>query len=278
MTALLPRKIVRIDEERCNGCGECVPSCAESAIRIVNGKARLASDSVCDGMGACLGRCPLGAITIEERQAEPFDTAAVEALKRELETGGASPQPTALQGAAKARTPEARAHAPHAVPPGPAPAQGGCPGTMLRQLPTLAPRPASSRPGQSSSPPASGASSLRHWPVQLPLVPPVGPLWQDADVLIAADCVPFAMPDFHERLLAGKSVAVACPKLDDVRAHVEKLTRIFAHNTVRSVTVAHMEVPCCFGIVQAVRLALEASGRSDIAVHDVTVGVDGTLR
>jgi NAD-dependent dihydropyrimidine dehydrogenase PreA subunit len=238
------RKIVRIDQDKCNGCGLCIPNCAEGAIRIIDGKARLAAENLCDGLGACLGKCPVDAITVEDRPADDFDEHAV------------------TQHLAAEKRPAA--HAPAAAP------HGGCPGSAARSLGAAKP---------AASPCAApAASQLGHWPVQLALAPVGGPMWRDADVLIAADCVPFALADFHQRLLAGKSLAIACPKLDDVQAHIEKLTAIFAGNSVRSVTVAHMEVPCCGGIVHAVQAALEASGRSDIEVYDVTVGIDGRIR
>lgn len=239
------RKIVRIDEDKCDGCGLCVPSCAEGAIVIVDGKARLAADNLCDGLGNCLGKCPKDAITVEERPADQFDEDAVAQHKHRLAAHNA---------------PRSFAQALHG---------GGCPGTRMRTLRKAPP---------AATAAAAGAvqSQLGHWPVQLSLVPAQGPIWQDADVLIAADCVPFAMPDFHSKLLAGKSVAIGCPKLDDVETYIEKLTVIFANNPIRSVTVAHMEVPCCFGLQHAVEQALEASGRSDIVLHEVQIAVDGT--
>jgi hypothetical protein len=140
---------------------------------------------------------------------------------------------------------------------------------MLRKLTPIALKP---------SQPAEGASSqLRHWPVQLALLPEKGAIWQDADVLLAADCVAFAMPDFHARLLAGKTVAVACPKLDDSAAYVEKLARIFSANAIASITVAHMEVPCCFGLARIVQAALERAGKASIPLTDITVGIDGKV-
>jgi len=244
MTTTQLRKIVKIDEDKCNGCGLCVPSCAEGAIQIIDGKARLAADNLCDGLGNCLGECPQDAISIEERPAEAFDEQAVRALK-------APPAPEAPK------------------------LPCGCPGTMARTL-QLA-EPATPAPQDAAEKPAC-ASRLGHWPVQLALVPVTGEMWQDADVLIAADCVAFALPDFHERLLEGKSLAVACPKLDDVAPYVEKLARIFAGNDVRSVTVAHMEVPCCTGIVTIVREALRRAGRDDLEITDVTIGVNGSIQ
>ncbi len=245
MAKRMMREIVKIDEDKCDGCGQCVPNCAEGAIQIIDGKARLVAENLCDGLGACLGTCPQDAITIERRPVEEFDTKAAERHLAEL------------QNPAKADAQPAH--------------EAGCPGAMLRKLkPTQRPQAAA---GNSQT----QNSQLGHWPVQLALVPPNSEMWQDADVLIAADCVAFAMPDFHQRLLAGKTLAVACPKLDDVPSHVEKLATIFANNKIHSLTVAHMEVPCCSGIVRAVEMALAKSGRADIPVCEVTVGIDGTI-
>lgn len=272
------RKIVHIDEDKCDGCGLCVPSCAEGAIQIIDGKAKLLADNLCDGLGNCLGHCPKDAIRIEERPAEEFDEAAVERHLGGLHDAHAEHDRV---------LPVARPLAAH---PGIVASLsggcsgGGCPGSMMRMLNKDA-NPAQPRPSttQAQAPAAAAVtqprqSQLGHWPVQLALLPVNGPMWKEADVLIAADCVSFAMPDFHEALLAGRSLAIACPKLDDVEPYVQKLTAIFANNTVRSVTVAHMEVPCCTGIVYAVRKALEASGRDDILLRDVTVGIDGNVK
>jgi len=246
------RKIVHIDEEKCNGCGECIPSCAEGAIQIIHGKAKLVGEVYCDGMGACLGHCPQGAISIEERPAAAFDPNAVERWKQKLEE---------LRGAAS---------------PIKAPAAAGCPG--LREIRVLRESgPEAPSPGGAAGHLSRGGSRLGHWPVQLALVPAVGRIWQDADVLIAADCVPFAMADFHEKLLGGKSLAIACPKLDDMEPHLKKLAAIFAENEIRSVTVAHIEVPCCLGILRAVKMALALTGKTAIPVKDITVGVRGEV-
>jgi len=237
MNGKATRKIVKIDEDKCDGCGLCVPDCAEGAIQVIDGKAKLLAENLCDGLGACLGVCPQDAITIEERPADEFDEVAVNAAR------SVAAEPDELP--------------------------CGCPGTMAR---TLSPQAAPSEQQ------GARASQLSHWPVQLTLVPPSGAMWNDADVLIAADCVAFAMPDFHERLLAGRAVVIACPKLDDVGPYIDKLTRIFADNSIRSVTVAHMEVPCCTGIVMVAKAALDKSGRTDIPFADITVGIDGTVQ
>jgi len=243
------RKVVKILEDKCTGCGLCASACAEGAIEIVNGKARLISESYCDGLGACLGECPEGAILIEEREAVPFDEEAVEAACH----------PTA----GKAPRQSQRLHAAVQSPP------HSCPGVMMREM---KPR----QPPLTQAPAGQASSELRHWPVQLKLVAPNAPFLRDADLLLAADCVPFALPDFHPRFLRGRSVIIGCPKLDDVSFYVEKLTGIFKHSGVKSVTVLHMEVPCCFGLRRIAETALAASGRS-IPLHDVTVGVEGNV-
>lgn len=230
------RKIIHIDEDKCNGCGLCVPNCHEGALKIVEGKARLVSDVFCDGLGACLGHCPQGAITIEEREAEDFDEA-------------------------KAMEHKARSHRGHS--------HSGCPGARAFTI------------EQTERPPAGGAaakgaSELRQWPVQLHLVPVSAPYLKDADLLIAADCVPFAYPDFHRDLLKGKVLLIGCPKLDDIESYKEKLTEIVKANTIRSITCAHMVVPCCFGLIGAIEDAIAASGKK-VPFKDVTVSISGEL-
>jgi Fe-S-cluster-containing hydrogenase component 2 len=232
------RKIVRIDEGKCTGCGQCATACTEGAIRIVNGKARLIGESYCDGLGACLGECPEGAISIEEREALEFDEKAVQAAR----------------GAPAASEP-IFAHA--------------CPGSSMRQL-----TPHGNAGTETASPCAE--SELNHWPVQLKLVSPTAPFLKDADLLLAADCVPFAMADFHAKFLRGRSVIIGCPKLDDTAFYVEKLTEIFKRSGIRSVTVIHMEVPCCFGLRRLAEAALEAAG-SRIPLREATVSIEGEV-
>jgi NAD-dependent dihydropyrimidine dehydrogenase PreA subunit len=271
------RKIVQIDEARCDGCGLCIPSCAEGAIALVGGKARLVGDVLCDGLGACLGECPQGAITVIEREAPAFDEAAVR--EHLASAGRAAPPPHAPAApAAPSRPPLA------AVPPprprlavvadaGPAPSGGGCPGARPQALPR---RPLAAVP---AGPAAPRESRLAQWPIQLHLVPETAPWLAGADLLVAADCVPFAFAGFHEELLAGRAVLVGCPKLDDNRAYAAKLTRMLALNEIRSVTVVRMEVPCCGGIAFAVREALTASGKAAaVPLRDAVVTVDGALR
>jgi NAD-dependent dihydropyrimidine dehydrogenase PreA subunit len=256
------RKIVKIDQDKCNGCGLCIPNCAEGAIKIIDGKAQLIGENLCDGLGACLGRCPVDAITVEEREADEFDEKAV-----------AKAEAHDIAAKLGLSSPDSAGHGGHA-------GHEGCPGEKFRMMKPPAPTP--DRRGTNIRTDdgvcVDSASQLGQWPVQLALVPAAGEMWQDADVLICADCVPFAYPDFHAKLLAGKSLAIACPKLDDVGPYVGKLAAIFANNNVKSVTVAHMEVPCCGGIVHAVRAAFAQAGRETLPLHDITVGIDGTIK
>jgi ferredoxin len=231
------RKIIRIDEEKCNGCGLCVPSCAEGALQIVNGKAKLVKEQYCDGLGACLGECPQGALNIEDREAEEFDEVAVEQHLQEQE---------------KQELP------------------CGCPSASVAQFQC------ETSAAAESETTAPAASRLTHWPVQLTLVPPSAPFLKGADILLAADCVPFAYADFHREFLADRALLVACPKLDDFGAHFSKLTAILHQAKPRSLSVVHMEVPCCSGLVHMARKAIEASGR-DIPLYEVTVGTRGTI-
>lgn len=238
MTTKTARKIVKIDEEKCDGCGVCVPACAEGALQIVDGKAKLISEVYCDGLGACLGECPQGAITIEERESEAFDE---EAAKHHL---------------------AAKAHAADDTLP------CGCPSTTVSQFePCVSPYAIpESRPG----------SMLGHWPVQLTLVPPKAPFLQGADVVLAADCVPFAYGSFHQDFIKDHALLVACPKLDDFEAHQTKLTDILRQAGLKSLTVVHMEVPCCSGLVHMARQAIAASGK-DIPLKEVTIGIRGDV-
>jgi NAD-dependent dihydropyrimidine dehydrogenase PreA subunit len=236
------RKIVQIDQEKCDGCGLCVPSCAEGAIQIVGGKAQIAADNLCDGLGACLGDCPQDAITIIERDADLFDEEAVEKHLHQKQV-----------------VPPAKPAAAHG---------GGCPGSRAVSFAPVASKGASGGDPQ--------PSQLAQWPVQLMLVPASAPYFQGADLLITADCVPFAYADYHREFLAGKAVVVACPKLDDARAYTDKLTELFRASSLKSITVLRMEVPCCGGIVVAARQALAASGK-EIPFKEVTISIRGEV-
>jgi len=256
MTTKVMRKIIVIDEEKCNGCGVCVPACAEGALQIIDGKAKLISETYCDGLGACLGECPQGAITIEEREAEDFDE---EAVKHHL---GEKEQ-------TEERLP------------------CGCPATMVTQFEKeAAPTGCQSanvarfikEEGVGVAPVdvAHQPSMLGHWPVQLTLVPPTAPFLQGADVVLAADCVPFAYAGFHRDFLRDHALLVACPKLDDFQAHQRKLTEILRQSQVKSLSVVYMEVPCCSGLVHMAKQAIQESGR-DIPLREVMVGIRGDI-
>lgn len=246
----IERKIVHIDEEKCNGCGICVDSCHEGAIQMVNGKARLVSDSYCDGLGDCLGPCPTGAISIVTRKADEFDPAAVEQhLAKLSEKEQAGPLPC------------------------------GCPGSMAR---TLSPSPCSALKEEDCG--CSGGdggnarpakSELVNWPVQLKLVPPTADYLKGADLLLAADCTAFAVPDFHARYLKNKPVLIACPKLEDNEPQVAKLAQVIQAAKPASITVLRMEVPCCGGLVRVAEEAVRLSGAA-VPVRTVIVGIDGS--
>ena len=262
---MMIREIVSIDEDLCDGCGNCVPSCAEGAIRVIQGKARIVSDVLCDGLGACLGDCPLGAIKIERREAVAFDE---DAVHKHL------PDPDRTPDAIRPPSVPDKTQRPLTASP---PARhNGCPSARLVQFERVAPAP-DSRPGpEGDSPGAETPSHLTHWPVQLRLLPAAAPFLRGARLLVTADCVPVACADFQRELLKDHAVVVACPKLDDTRGYVEKLTDMIRQNDFAEITVARMEVPCCAGILQAVLAARGAAG-GDTPVTDVVVAVDGRI-
>ena len=234
------RKIIHIDEEKCNGCGACASACQEGAIAMVDGKARLMRDDYCDGLGNCLPACPTGAITFVEREAAAYDEAAVEKHLKE-------------------RAEKALEHA--------KPVHGGCPGMMIRAIRREnAPAPAAAQ---------EMSSQLSQWPVQIRLVPVNAPYFDGAKLLIAADCTAYAYANFHQKFIRGHIVLVGCPKLDDVD-YADKLTEIIRQNDIRSVTVVRMEVPCCGGLERAAKTALQQSGKF-IPWNVVTISTDGRI-
>jgi NAD-dependent dihydropyrimidine dehydrogenase PreA subunit len=259
------RNIIEIDEELCDGCGECVPSCAEGALQIVNGKARLMSDVLCDGLGACLGECPTGALKVIQRDAPEFDEAAVEA-----HLGKPAPvRPHAVPMAA----PMSQATTMAAMVPDGA-GHHGCPGSAVRVFPLIDKTPVAASTPFSAS--ATG-SKLRQWPVQLHLVPPTAPFFQGRDVLLAADCVPVAVADFHQSFLDGRGLAIACPKLDQhLDVYVAKLTAMIDEAHISSLTVAIMEVPCCGGLLQMAMQAQAAATRK-VPIRLVKIGIRGDI-
>lgn len=248
------RKMIEIDESKCDGCGQCVTACAEGAIAIRQGKARLVSEIYCDGLGACVGHCPQGALRVVEREAAPFDEEAVREHLRQRQSPVAA-----------------------------APIAGFCPGSQLAMFqPRESADPAphlgagAESPGR-EVPAEEEPSALGHWPVQLRLVPPGAPFLHAADVLLVADCVPFALADFHRRFLRGRPVLVACPKLDDTRGYVEKLAAMIGQAGLRSITVVHMEVPCCTGLVRLAKAARQLSGQP-VPLGEATISIRGQVR
>jgi ferredoxin len=217
--SMVLRNIVKIDEKKCNGCGLCMPACAEGALQIIDGKARLIKDVYCDGLGACLGKCPQDAITIIQREAEEFDEKAAE---EHAKINRASP--------ADYNTPAKQTE--------------------------------------------KSQSRISNWPYQLKLLPPNASFFKNADLLIAADCVPFAYADFHEDMLKNRTLAIGCPKLDDATLYRNKLAEIFRTADIRSVTVVNMEVPCCFGLHRLVQEALELSGKT-VPLRQETINIRG---
>ncbi|MFH1848119.1 MAG: 4Fe-4S binding protein [Candidatus Omnitrophota bacterium] len=275
------RKIIKINEEKCNGCGKCIPNCPEGALQIIDKKARLISDLFCDGLGACIGHCPEGAIIVEEREAEAYSEEKVmeniikqgkNVIKAHLlhlkEHGEDIYLRKAIEVLKKkgVEVPRlgdtAHIHQHHH--------EGACPGSKVMDL---------GRPkgaGKEKGDCCSVGSQLGQWPVQMMLVPAHAPYFRGADLLIAADCVPFAYAGFHRDLLSGKVLLIGCPKLDDAEYYQEKLTQIFKDNDIKSVTCAHMEVPCCFGMVQVIKAALKDSGK-DMPFKDITIGIKGDI-
>jgi Pyruvate/2-oxoacid:ferredoxin oxidoreductase delta subunit len=229
------RNIINIDEDKCNGCGQCIVDCVEAALQIVDGKARLVKEIYCDGLGACLGSCPTGALSVVQRESDPFDE---EATHRHMEA---------------VKTKEAGFQ--------------GCPGTRpvdFSEKPAAAPTTAEIKP------------ELTNWPVQLKLVATKAPYFEDADLLLAADCTAFSTINFQSRFVKGRKLLIACPKLDDAQYYYEKLTEIFAENAIRGVTVLRMEVPCCGGLSYLVKQAIQAS-KKDLPYHEVVIGIKGDI-
>jgi Pyruvate/2-oxoacid:ferredoxin oxidoreductase delta subunit len=254
------RKLITVNEDLCNGCGNCVTGCAEGALAIVDGKAKLVNEVFCDGLGACLGECPTGALKVVEVECEDFDPAAV---TRHLSAQGREvpdhmPDPASLRLGAGAQQ-------------GGAP-KGGCPS---RQVMTFDRADAC---GQANAPAAqaTGPSQLSHWPIQLRLVPPAAPFLKGARLLLAADCVPPSMPDFNARMLPGRVLLLGCPKFDDATSYIQKLAEILAANDIQDITVARMEVPCCAGMSMIAQKAVAQAG-TNTPVSTLILSRDGRV-
>jgi len=278
------RQVIHIDEKRCTGCGQCIPGCPEGALQVIDGKCRLISDLFCDGLGACIRECPEDAITIEEREAEPYSEKKVmdnvapqgpEVIQAHLLHLAHHGQDEYLQQALsylkehhlenpleKGHHGESHQHE----------STAGCPGSPMRDM-----RNRQEEASAPAEPRGEMPSCLTQWPVQLSLVSPHAPYFKNSHLLVAADCVPFASADFHPSLLKGKSLAFFCPKLDHaIEEYVEKLAALFQSADLQSITVVHMEVPCCSGVGRVVARALERSGTS-IPVTDITISIDGRI-
>ncbi len=279
----MKRQIITIDEEKCNGCGLCIPNCPEGALQIIDGKARLVGDLFCDGLGACIGHCPEGAISTEVREAEKYDEKKVMEnivkqgpnvikahLKHLLDHGETD---LLMQGVEYLK--EIDYDIPEEIISMLCPASGvsghkheagpGCPGSKVVEMET-------GEPDSDNVARPRSDSMLKHWPVQIRLVPVNAPFFDGKDLVVVADCVPFAFAGLHERFLNGRSCVVGCPKLDDAEYYLEKLTEIFRENDIRSIVVAYMEVPCCSGMVRIVERALAASGKKiPLKSHKISI-------
>ena len=233
----MKRKIIEIDEEKCNGCGQCITGCHEGALQLVNGKAKLVQDQYCDGLGDCIGECPTGALTIVEREADAFDEKLVQQHLAQ-------------------------------------PAGGGCPGSRIR---TMDRESAAAAVAQtSSSHPQVLTPEIEQWPVMLHLVPPHAPFLKGKELVLLSTCSSVSCPDVQWRYIRGRSVVVACPKLDRKDGYVEKLTAILQSNPIQRVLVVRMEVPCCGGLAVMLNKAIAACGRP-VEIVEVTIGVDGQV-
>lgn len=266
------RKIITIDEDKCNGCGNCITGCAEGALQLVNGKAKLVKEQYCDGFGDCIGHCPTGALKIEERDADAFD---IEATRQHLMTTQGI---EAVQRMDAANAAHDRGEHPDAPAKPERHGGGGCPGMRMRAnidqaakpLPTEATT-ASGLPGQMLR------SDLQQWPVQLHLVQPGAPFFKNKEMAILSTCSPIASADVHWRFMRGRSLVVACPKLDRTEPYVEKLAQIFQESSIPKALIVRMEVPCCGGLTRIVQEARQKSGRTDLLLDEVTIDLDGNV-
>ncbi|MGB3213096.1 MAG: 4Fe-4S dicluster domain-containing protein [Desulforhopalus sp.] len=246
------RNIIQIDEELCDGCGQCVPDCAEGSLKIIDGKAKLVADKLCDGLGACLGSCPTGALKVIKREADEFDEEAVEAYLEEEKKKAAEKKPATMD--------------------------CGCASTHIQSFKPA--QSAGTSPCQSANMPKeipaakTGDSALTHWPVQIRLIPAHAPFLQNADLLVAADCTAVAVRNFQEKYMEGKTVMMGCPKFDDAESYVQRFAEIINTCNLKSLTVLIMEVPCCSAMSVIVQKAIERSGKS-VPVEQITISTRG---
>ncbi len=262
----MKRKIIEINEELCDGCGNCVTGCSEGALQIINGKAKVVNERFCDGMGDCMGHCPAGALKIIEREADEFNLKAVEDhLRKKFGEGAVSKMKEAQLKHSAGRDGEYNHSHNH----------NGCPSARFISFNKT--NESLNCGGAFNSNGAITDSELRHWPIQLHLVSARHPDFKNCDLLLAADCTAFSFGGFHRKLLKGKTLAIACPKLDNTEGYIEKLTEIFKYNNIKSLTCAVMEVPCCSELLRIVNAALAESG-ADITVKTITIGIDGCIK
>ena len=257
----MKRQIIQIDEELCNGCGNCIIGCSEGALQLVDGKAKLVKEDFCDGFGDCMGTCPTGALVIEEREAADFDEEGVKEYL--LATQGVEAVWRMEEAQQRHQETEAEENV-----------HIGCPGSRSREI---------KRPAQTQkvASPDNGSvlqSELAQWPVQIHLVQPGAPFFRNKELVVMSTCAPLASADVHWRYLRGRSVVVGCPKLDDTRNYAAKLGAILQDRTIPKVIIPRMEVPCCGGLTMIVQDAVRLSGRDDIIVEENVIGVDGTLK
>lgn len=275
----MKRKIIKIDEEKCNGCGLCIPNCPEGAMQMIDGKARLISDLFCDGLGACIGHCPQGAIEIEEREAEKYnETKVMENIVKQgdnviiahlkhLKDHGEKKLLKEAEDFLKKKKIKVSLDEPKKT----KEVQCGCPGAKMMDFRDKKEEKCCDDGG------VSRQSELRQWPVQIMLVPPSAPYLDNSDLMISADCVPFSYADFHKDFLKNKALLVGCPKLDDIEYYEQKIGQIIESNNLKSITYARMEVPCCGGLTGAIKNAIQKSGKK-VPFKEVIIGIDGTKR
>jgi Fe-S-cluster-containing hydrogenase component 2 len=238
------RKIIKINEELCNGCGLCVPDCAEGSLQIIDGKARLVADNLCDGLGACLGSCPTGALQVIEREAEDFSEEAVEEFLARKEKEKAASKPSV------------------------------CPSVTIQTFtPKQTPCQMANKPSIANT---GSTSALSHWPIQIRLVPPTAPFLQNADLLVAADCTAVSAPNFQRDFLAGKTVMMGCPKFDNAQSYVQRFAEIIATCNLHSLTILIMEVPCCSSMVGIIKQAMDQAGKT-VPVEQITLSTRGEV-
>ncbi|MFC1477273.1 ATP-binding protein [candidate division KSB1 bacterium] len=256
----MKREIIKIDESLCDGCGDCITSCSEGALEIIDGKAKLVKETYCDGFGDCIGTCPTGALSVEEREADQF---SVEATKEHLLHNHGMKAVRQFEEAHNRHQGAAHEHNGHS----------GCPGAAMRNVQGTE----KSQPVSSDALPVVNSTELRQWPIQIHLVPPGAPFFRDKELVVMNTCGPLASADVHWRYLRGRGVVVGCPKLDHTEPYPGKIAAILGEQSIPKVIVVRMEVPCCGGLTQIVQEAINLSGRTDIVFQEDTINIDGSI-